>query len=82
MKESNEELHNLYSQNIIVIESRKIKSVERVPYVGKMRNAYKILIIKPNWKRPLGRLLHRCGDSNKMHLKEIGCESVDWIQLA
>jgi hypothetical protein len=45
----NEELHNLYaSSNIIrVIKSRKIKEAGRVARMGEMRNAYNILVGKP-----------------------------------
>jgi len=47
-----------------------------------MRNAYKILVRKPEGKRPLGR--HRCKweDNIRMDLREIGWESVDWFHLA
>jgi hypothetical protein len=46
-----------------------------------MRNAYRILVGKPEGKRPLGR--PRCGwvDSIKMHLREIGWDGMGWIEL-
>jgi hypothetical protein len=46
-----------------------------------MRNANKILVGKPEGKRPLGR--HRCRreDNIRMDLREIGWEGVDWIHL-
>jgi hypothetical protein len=37
---------------------------------------------KPEGKRPLGRTRHRWQDVIKMALREIGCGSIDWIQLA
>jgi hypothetical protein len=53
----NEELHNLYtSPNIIsVINSRMMGWAEHVGCIEEMRNAYKILVGKPEEKRPLGR---------------------------
>jgi len=37
---------------------------------------------KPEGKRPLGRPRHRCEDNIMMHLQEMECGSMDWIQLA
>jgi hypothetical protein len=53
----NEELRNLYaSPNIIkVTKSRKMRWAWHVACMGRMRNAYNILIGKPEFKRPLGR---------------------------
>jgi hypothetical protein len=50
--------------------------------MGEMRNAYKILVGKPEEKRPFGRPRRRCEDNIRMDLREIGWESVDWINLA
>jgi hypothetical protein len=41
-----------------------------------------ILVEKPEGKRPLGRPRHRCVDSIKMDLREIGWDGVDWIDIA
>jgi hypothetical protein len=49
---------------------------------GEIRNAYKTLVAKPDKKKPLGRPRCRRKDNNKIDLKEIGCMSVEWIQLA
>jgi len=46
-----------------------------------MRNAYNILVGKPEGKRPLRRPRHRWEDNITMDLKEIGCRDVNWIQL-
>jgi hypothetical protein len=53
----NEELHNLYaSTNIIrVIKSRRMRWAGHVAHIGEIRNTYKILVGKPEGKRPLGR---------------------------
>jgi hypothetical protein len=46
------------------------------------RNAYRLLVGKPEGKRPLGRPRHRWVDNIKMGLLEIGWGGVDWIGLA
>jgi hypothetical protein len=58
-----------------------MKWVGHVAHRREMRNAYKILVGKPEGKRPLGRPWHRWEDNIKMDLKEIGFEGVDWIHL-
>jgi hypothetical protein len=50
--------------------------------MGETRNAYKILVEKPEGKGPLGRPRRRWMDDIKMDLREIGCDGVDWIELA
>jgi hypothetical protein len=47
-----------------------------------LRNAYKILVGEPESKRPLGRPSRRWEDNVKLDIKEIVCESVDWIHVA
>ena len=42
----------------------------------------RILVGKPERKRPLGRSMHRWENNIKMDLQEVGCGSVDWIRLA
>jgi hypothetical protein len=49
--------------------------------MGEERNAYKILVRKPERKGPLGRPRHRRVDNIKMDLREIGWGGVDWIDL-
>jgi hypothetical protein len=73
-KMHNEGLHNLYSsQNIIrMIKSRRMGLAGHVGCMGEKRNAYKVLVGKPEGKRPLGRLRHRLEDNIKMDLREIG----------
>jgi hypothetical protein len=50
--------------------------------MGKTRTAYKILVGKPERKRPFIRPRHRWVDNIKMDLREIGWSGVDWIDLA
>jgi hypothetical protein len=74
---------NLYaSPNIIrVIKSRRTRWVGHVARMGEMRNAYNIMVGKPEGKRPLGRHRHKWEDNIRTDLREIGCEGVDWIHL-
>jgi hypothetical protein len=50
--------------------------------MGAKRNAYRILVGKPEGKRPLGRPRRRWVDNIKMDLGEIGWDGMDWIDLA
>jgi hypothetical protein len=70
----NEELHNLYSSpNIIrMIKSRKMRWAGHVARMGEKRNAYRILVEKPEGKRPLGRSRRRWVDNIKIHLRVMG----------
>jgi hypothetical protein len=49
---------------------------------GEKGNVYRILVVKPEGKRPLGRPRRRMEDNIKMDLGEIGWGGVDWIDLA
>jgi hypothetical protein len=49
---------------------------------GEQRNAYRLLVGKPEGKRSLGRPTRRCVDNIKMDLVEMGWGDVDWIGLA
>jgi hypothetical protein len=48
---------------------------------GRKRNAYMILVGKPEGKRPLGRPRRRWVDNIKIDLREIGWDGMDWIDL-
>jgi hypothetical protein len=80
----NEELHNLYSSpNIIrIIKSRRIRWAGNVAQMGEKRNACRILVGKPEGKKPLGRPSRRRMDIIKMHLRERGWGGMNWIDLA
>ena len=49
---------------------------------GEKRGVYRVLVGKPEGKRPLGRPRRRWEENIKMELQEVGCEGVDWIELA
>ena len=49
---------------------------------GEKRGVYGVLVGKPEGKRPLGRPRRRWNDNIKMYLQEVGCGSMDWIELA
>jgi hypothetical protein len=53
-----------------------------VARIGEKRNVYRLLVGKPEGKRPLGRPRRRWMDNIKMDLLEIGLSVVDWIGLA
>ena len=76
----NEELHGLYSPNIVwVIKSRRMRWVGHVAHMGERRGIYRVLMGKPEGKRPLGRLGGRWEDNIKMDLQEMGCGGMDWM---
>jgi hypothetical protein len=80
----NEELHDLYSSPSIIkiIKSRGMRWAGHVARMGDKRNAYRLLVGKPEGRRPLGRPRHRWVDSIKIDLLETGWGGVDWIDLA
>jgi hypothetical protein len=80
----NEALNDLYSSpNIVrVIESRRTRCAGHVACVGEWRGVYRVLVGKPEGKRPLGRPRLRWEDIIKMALQEVGCGGTDWIELA
>jgi hypothetical protein len=53
-----------------------------VARMGTRRGVYRVLVGKPEGKRPLGRPRRRWEDNIKMDLQEVGCGGVDWIELA
>jgi len=53
-----------------------------VTYMGERRRIYRVLVGEPKGKRPLGRPRHRWEDNIKMDLLEVGCGSIDLIELA
>jgi hypothetical protein len=83
-KLQNEELRDLYfSPSIIrIIKSRRMRWMGHVTRMGENRNAYRLLVGKPEGKRPLGRPRRRRVDNIRMDLGEVGWGDVDWTCLA
>ena len=50
--------------------------------MGEERGVYRVLVGKPEGKRPRGRPRHRRMDNIRMDLQEVGCGNVGWIGLA
>jgi hypothetical protein len=80
----NDELYNLYSSPSIIriITSRRMRWAGHVARMGEKRNVYRLLVGKPEGKKPLGRPRRRWIDNIKMDFLEIGLNVVDWIRLA
>ena len=79
-----EELNDLYtSPNIVrVIKSRIMRWAGYVARMGEERGVYRVLVGKPEGKRPLGRPRRGWVDNIRTDLQEVGCGYVDWIGLA
>jgi hypothetical protein len=80
----NKKLHDLNSSPSIIkiIKSRRMRWAGHLARKGENRNAYRLLVRKPEGKRPLGRSRRRCVDNIRMDLGEVGWGYVDWIGLA
>jgi hypothetical protein len=80
----NKELHNLYSlpSMIRIIRSRRMRWAGHLARMGEKRNVYRLLVGKPEGKRPLGRLRCRWIDNIKMDPLVIGLSVVDSSGLA
>jgi hypothetical protein len=72
----NEELRDLYSSSSIIriIKSRRMRWAGHVALMGEKRNAYRLLVGKPEGKRPLGRPRCRWVDNIRMDFGEVGVE--------
>jgi len=80
----NEELYDLYSSpNIVrVIKSRRMRRAGHVARMGEGRGVYRVLMGKPEGRRPLGKPRRRWEDNIKMDLQEVGCGGMDLTELA
>jgi hypothetical protein len=66
---------------IRIIKSRRIRWARHVARMGEKRNAYRLLVGKPERKRPLGIPSRRWVDNIRADLGEVGWGDVDWIGL-
>ena len=65
-----------------VIKSKRMRWAGHVARMGEERSVYRVLVGKPEGKRPLGRPRRRRVDNIRMVLQEVGCGYMDWIGLA
>jgi hypothetical protein len=79
----NKELRDLYfSPNVIRMIKPRIRWAGHVARMGEKRNSYRLLVGKPEGKRPLGRPSCRWLDDIRMDVLELGWGAVNWIGLA
>ena len=80
----NEELNDLYSSSSIVrvIKSRKMRWVGHVARMGEETGVYRVLLGKPEGRRPLRRPRRRWVDNIRTDLQEVGCGYMDRIGVA
>jgi len=79
----NEELNDLYfSPNFVRVIKSRIRWARHVALIGEKRGLYRVLVGKPEGRRPLGRPSRRWEDNIKMDLQEVGCGVMDWVELA
>jgi hypothetical protein len=78
-----EELNDPYSlPNIVqVVKSRRMRWAEHVARMGEDRGVDRVLVGKPEEKRPLGRPRRRWEDNIKMDLQKVGGGCGDWMEL-
>jgi hypothetical protein len=80
----NDEFHSLYSSpNIVkVVKSRRMRWAGHVACMGEGRGVYRVLVGRPEGKRPLGRPRRRWEDNIKLDLRAIRIDGVNLIRLA
>jgi hypothetical protein len=80
----NEELRDLYSSPSIIriLKARRMRWAGHVARLGEKRNAYRLLVGKPEGRGPLARPRRRWLHNIRMDLVEVGWGDVDWIDLA
>jgi hypothetical protein len=67
---------------IRILKSRRMRWAGHIARMGEKRDAYDILVGKPEGNRPLGRPRRRWVDNIKIDLKVMGWDGMDWIDLA
>jgi hypothetical protein len=71
-----------FSPNIIqVIKSRRMRWVGDVAHMEDRRGANRVLVARPDGKRPHGKPRHKCEDNMKMDFKDVGSGGMDWVSL-
>jgi hypothetical protein len=79
----NDELHSLYSSSNIIrmIRARRLRGAGHVARMGDGSGVYRVLVGRPEGKRPLGRPRRRWEDIIKIDLGETGIDGENWIRL-
>jgi hypothetical protein len=78
-----EELNDLYSpHNIVLVLKARIRWAWHVARMVEERGLYRVLVGKPEGRRPMGRPRGRWVDNIRMDLQAVGCVCMDWIGLA
>jgi len=72
----------IYIYMVRVIKSRRMRWAGYVARMGEESGVYRVLVGKPEGKRPLGRPGRRWVDNIGMDLQDVGCGYMDWIGLA
>jgi len=62
--------------------SMKMRWAEHVAHMGEERRVYRVLLGKPEGRRPMVRPRRRWVDNIRMDLQEVGCGYMDWVGLA
>ena len=80
----NSELYALYSSPNFIrdLKSRRLRWAGHAAHMGQSRNTYRVLVGKPEGKRPLGRPRRTWKVNIKIDLREVGCDPGDWIAVA
>jgi hypothetical protein len=80
----NDELHDLYSlPNIVrVIKSRRMRWAGHIARMGEGRGVYRVLVGRPEGKRPLGRPRCKWEDNIKLDFRKREIDGANWIRLA
>jgi hypothetical protein len=80
----NDELQSLYSSpnTVRVIKPRRMRWTGHVARMGEGRGVYRVLVGRPESKRPLGRPRRRWENNIKTDLREMWIDGVNWIRLA
>ena len=82
-RQHNEELNDLDSSSntVQVIKSRRMRWARHVAHMGEERGVYRVLLGKPERRRPQGRPRRRWVDNNRMDLQEVGCRCMGWPRV-